>query len=204
MPAPDQATLDRRGAIIVALRRIVPGEGVIETAAELRAYETDGLTAYRQMPMVVVLPETVEQVSRVLAYATTTVSRWCRAARGTSLVRRRAAACRRCPARHGEFNRILDIDYDNRCVVVAARRHQSRASPGRRAAGFYYAPDPSSPDRLHDRRQCRGKFRRRALPQIRPDHQQRARHRNGADRPARSSGSAASISTARATISWAS
>ena len=67
MPAPDQATLDRRGAIIAALRRIVPGEGVIDTAAELRAFETDGLTAYRQVPMVVVLPETVEQVARILA-----------------------------------------------------------------------------------------------------------------------------------------
>ena len=46
----------------------MPGEGVIETTTEMRAYETDGLTAYRQLPLAVVLPETTEQVSRVLSY----------------------------------------------------------------------------------------------------------------------------------------
>ena len=48
------------------LRSIVPGEGVIASEREMRPYECDGLTAYRQLPMVVVLPDTTEQVSRVL------------------------------------------------------------------------------------------------------------------------------------------
>ena len=69
LPVPDQDAICRRGEIAAALRTIVPGEGVIETPVEMRAYETDGLTAYRQLPLVVVLPETVEQVSRVLRYA---------------------------------------------------------------------------------------------------------------------------------------
>ncbi|MBV8523392.1 MAG: FAD-binding protein, partial [Acetobacteraceae bacterium] len=68
MPAPDQAVLTRREEIIAALRQIVPGEGVIDTVPERRAYETDGLTAYRQLPMVVVLPSTTDQVSQVLRY----------------------------------------------------------------------------------------------------------------------------------------
>ena len=68
MPAPDQAVLARRGTIVDALRAIVPGEGVIDTAAEMLPYESDGLMAYRQPPMVVVLPDTTEQVSRVLKY----------------------------------------------------------------------------------------------------------------------------------------
>ena len=68
MPAPDQTTLDRRSEIIAALRRIVPGEGVIDGAAQLSAYETDGLTAYRQIPMVAVLPDTVDQVRQILSY----------------------------------------------------------------------------------------------------------------------------------------
>src|SRR5947209_20179686 len=68
MPASDQAVLDRRDAIVAALRAIVPGEGVIDSALEMRPYETDGLTAYRQPPMVVVLPSTTEEVSRVLRY----------------------------------------------------------------------------------------------------------------------------------------
>ena len=68
MPASDQAVLARRAEIIAALRAIVPGEGVIDTPAEMRAYESDGLTAYRQPPMVVVLPETTEQVALILKY----------------------------------------------------------------------------------------------------------------------------------------
>ncbi len=64
MPAPDQAILGRRNAIVAALRAIVPGEGVIDSPAEMLPYESDGLMAYRQPPMVVVLPDTSEQVSR--------------------------------------------------------------------------------------------------------------------------------------------
>ena len=71
MPAPDEGALARRTEIVAALRAIVPGEGVIADEASLRPWETDGLTAYRQVPLVVVLPETVAQVSAVL--------RWCHA-----------------------------------------------------------------------------------------------------------------------------
>src|SRR4029078_5672757 len=68
MPAPDQAVLGRRETIVAALRAIVPGEGVIDSAAEMLAYESDGLTAYRQPPVCVVRPDTTEQVSQVLKY----------------------------------------------------------------------------------------------------------------------------------------
>ena len=47
MPEPDAGVLARRGEIVAALRRIVPGEGVIDSPAELRAYESDGLTAFQ-------------------------------------------------------------------------------------------------------------------------------------------------------------
>ena len=66
MPEADGTVLERRAEIVARLRAIVPGEGVIDSAAEMRVYESDGLTAYRQPPMVVVLPDTTEQVSRVL------------------------------------------------------------------------------------------------------------------------------------------
>ena len=68
MPTPDAAVCERRAEIVEALRHIVPGEGVIVSEAERRAYESDGLTAYRQLPLVVVLPSTVEQVAAVLRY----------------------------------------------------------------------------------------------------------------------------------------
>ena len=68
MPPPDQAVLGCRAEIVTALRRIVPGEGVIDAEHERRAFECDGLTAYHQLPMVVVLPETTAQVVEVLRY----------------------------------------------------------------------------------------------------------------------------------------
>src|SRR3546814_6862593 len=68
MPPSDAGVLARRADIVRALRSIVPGEGVIEDVDALRPYEADGLTADRQPPMVVVLPETTEQVSRIVAW----------------------------------------------------------------------------------------------------------------------------------------
>ncbi len=92
MPEADKAVLGRRDAIVAALRAIVPGEGVIDTPSEMRPYESDGLTAYRQPPMVVVLPDTTEQVSRRPALLPSRrASRWCRAAPAP---RCRAARCR--------------------------------------------------------------------------------------------------------------
>ena len=68
MPEPNAAVLGRRAEIAAALREIVPGEGVIDHPDGMRPFESDGLTAYRQMPLVVVLPETTEQVARILRY----------------------------------------------------------------------------------------------------------------------------------------
>ena len=68
MPEPDSAILERRQRIVASLRTIVHGEGVIATERELRPYESDGLTAYRQLPMVVVLPEMTDQVAEILRY----------------------------------------------------------------------------------------------------------------------------------------
>ena len=68
MPKPDEDVLARRQEIATALREIVPGEGVIVDEDALRPYESDGLTAYKTLPLIVVLPETTEQVSQVLRY----------------------------------------------------------------------------------------------------------------------------------------
>src|ERR1700752_4480218 len=68
MPAPDDGVLQRRAEIVEALRQSVPNEGVIASEAERRAYESDGLTAYRQLPMVVALPSHVDQGAAVLRY----------------------------------------------------------------------------------------------------------------------------------------
>ena len=66
MPVPDAAVIARRAEIVAALRRIVPGEGVIDSEPERRVYESDGLTAYRQVPLIVVLPSTTVCMSSSL------------------------------------------------------------------------------------------------------------------------------------------
>src|SRR6201997_3582262 len=85
MPVPDAAVVARRDEIAAALRRIVPGEGVIASEPERRAYESDGLTAYRQLPLVVVLPSTVGQVAAVLRYCKSIALKVVPRGAGTSL-----------------------------------------------------------------------------------------------------------------------
>ncbi|MBI2718432.1 MAG: FAD-binding protein [Rhizobiales bacterium] len=144
MPVPDSAVLARRAEIAADLGRIVRGEGVIATATEMRAYETDGLTAYRQVPLAVVLPETVEQVSRVLRYAYDNGIKVVPRGAGTSLSGGALPLADGILLGMGKFNRVLDIDYDNRCVVVQPGVTNLAISQAVEASGFYYAPDPSS------------------------------------------------------------
>ena len=144
MPAPDTATLAKRDRIIAAMRAIVPGEGVISDADGLRPWESDGLTAYRQPPMLVVLPETVEQVSAVL--------RWCHAegvrvvprGSGTSLSGGALPLADAVLLGMGKFKRVLDIDYEDRVAVVQPGVTNLAITQAVEGKGFYYAPDPSS------------------------------------------------------------
>src|SRR5438105_214606 len=118
MPTPDGATIARRDEIAAALRRIVPGEGVIVSEPERRAYESDGLTAYHQPPLVVVLPSTVAQVSAVLGYCKDEGIKVVPRGAGTSLSGGALPLADGVLLGLAKFNRILDIDYDNRCVVA--------------------------------------------------------------------------------------
>jgi len=144
MPAPDPETLAKRERIIAAMRAIVPGEGVITEPHELRPWESDGLTAYRQPPMLVVLPETVEQVSAVL--------RWCHdegvkvvpRGSGTSLSGGALPLADAVLLGLGKFKRVVDIDYDDRVAVVQPGVTNLAITQAVEARGFYYAPDPSS------------------------------------------------------------
>ena len=66
MPDPDQNVIDRRDDICAALRKLVPVECVIDSKESMKAFDADGLSAYRQLPLAVVLPETVEQIAAVM------------------------------------------------------------------------------------------------------------------------------------------
>src|SRR5215470_15398937 len=144
MPTPDATVLSRRDEIATALRRIVPGEGVIVSEPERRAYESDGLTAYRQSPLVVVLPSTVEQVSQILRYCREHGVKIVPRGAGTSLSGGALPLADGVLLGMGKFNRILEIDYANRCAVVQPGVTNLGISNAVAHAGFYYAPDPSS------------------------------------------------------------
>ena len=144
MPQPDAQVLARRAQIVAALRKIVDGEGVIDHPDGLRPYESDGLTAYRQPPMVVVLPETTQQVAEVL--------RWCHAegvkvvprGAGTSLSGGALPLADAVLLGMAKFNRILEVDYDDRIAVVQPGVTNLAVTRAVEEQGFYYAPDPSS------------------------------------------------------------
>src|SRR5436189_4459621 len=144
MPAADEAVLARRDAIVAALRAIVPGEGVIDSTAEMIPYESDGLTAYRQPPMVVVLPDTTEQVSRILKYCFEQGIKVVPRGAGTSLSGGALPLADGVLLGLGKFKRIREIDFDNRVVVTEPGVTNLAISQAVEHAGFYYAPDPSS------------------------------------------------------------
>ncbi len=144
MPAPDPAVLAQRDDLAAALRRILPAEAVIADADELRAYECDGLTAYRALPMLVVLPETTEEVSRILALCHGRGVKVVPRGAGTGLSGGALPLADGVTLGLGKFNRILDVDLDNRCAVVQPGVTNLAITQAVEYDGFYYAPDPSS------------------------------------------------------------
>jgi glycolate oxidase len=144
MPTPDAAVLQRRAEIIEVLRQVVPGEGVIVSEPERRAYESDGLTAYRQLPFVVVLPSRVEEVAAVLRYCKEIGVKVVPRGAGTSLSGGALPLADGVLLGMAKFNRIIEIDYDNRCVVAQPGVTNLALTQAVEHAGFYYAPDPSS------------------------------------------------------------
>src|SRR6201986_4073923 len=111
MPASDQAVLGRRAEIVAALRVIVPGEGVIDSPAEMVPYESDGLMAYRQPPMVVGLPDNTEQVSKVLKYCFDEGIKVVPRGSGTSLSGGALPLADGVLLGLGKFKRIREIDF---------------------------------------------------------------------------------------------
>ena len=144
MPKPDEVVIARRAEIIKAMQAIVPGEGVIFDETELRAFECDGLMAYRQLPMIVVLPENTEQVSKILKYCHENDVKIVPRGAGTGLSGGALPLADGITLGLSKFNRVLDIDFENRCVVTQPGVTNLAITQAVEQAGFYYAPDPSS------------------------------------------------------------
>lgn len=144
MPQKDDYTLMRRTQIAVALKKIVREENVITNLDSLRIYDSDGLTAFRQPPMLVVLPETTEQVAAILHYCAKQKIKIVARGAGTSL------SGGALPLEDGivlglaKLNKILEVDLPNHCAVVQSGVPNLAITKAVEKKGFYYAPDPSS------------------------------------------------------------
>ncbi len=143
-PAPDPRILARRDDIIAGLARLVPSECLVVSLDERRAFETDALTAYRKMPLAVVLPRSTEEVSAVLKFLNAEGVKVVPRGAGTSLSGGAIPQEDAVVVGVSKLNRILEIDYANRVARVQAGVTNLGVTDAIMADGFFYAPDPSS------------------------------------------------------------
>jgi glycolate oxidase len=144
MPEPDAAVIARRDQIVTALRRLLLDDGIIAEPEGLKPYESDGLTAYRQVPLAVALPRSAAEVAAVLRYCQREGIKVVPRGGGTSLSGGALPLADGIILGLSRLNRILDIDFENRCAVVQPGVTNLAVSQAVAGAGFYYAPDPSS------------------------------------------------------------
>ncbi|MGH6893860.1 MAG: FAD-linked oxidase C-terminal domain-containing protein [Dongiaceae bacterium] len=144
MPALDQEAIGARKRIAADLGRLVAPASVIAAPTALKAYESDGLTAYRQPPLVAVLPASTAEVARVLAYCHERKLKVVPRGSGTSLSGGALPLADGVLLGLGKLSRILEIDLENRCAIVQPGVPNLAISHAVADRGFYYAPDPSS------------------------------------------------------------
>ena len=144
MPEPDAGVIADRARLAARLRDILPPGNVIDDRDGMRAFDSDGLTAYSAMPLIVALPESTAQVAAVLAACAETGVKVVPRGAGTGLSGGALPLADGVSLALTKLNRILEIDYDNRCAVVQPGVTNLAISEAVAAEGFYYAPDPSS------------------------------------------------------------
>jgi glycolate oxidase len=143
-PAPKPEILARRSEIVAGLRRLLPGEAVIGEAISLKPYETDGLTAYRQIPLAVVLPASEAQVIAVLKFCHAQGIRVVPRGAGTSLSGGALPMADAVVVGMMRMNRITEINFADRYAVVQPGVTNLGITKAVEGEGFFYAPDPSS------------------------------------------------------------
>src|SRR5215207_1546509 len=143
-PLPDEAILARRKEILPGLGALVAPEALIVTEDERRAFETDGLTAYRKLPLAVVLPSTTAEVSAVMRFCCEHRVKVVPRGAGTSLSGGAIAQEDAIVLGVAKMNRVLSVDFQNRAARVQSGITNLAISEAVGHEGFFYAPDPSS------------------------------------------------------------
>ena len=144
MPKIDRKLFGKKVTIIKNLKKIIKAENVLDHEDELRPFETDALSAYKQKPLAVVFPENTKEVSKILEYCNQERIKVVPRGAGTGLSGGALPLMDSILLCLGKFNNIIDIDYKNRCVVAQSGVTNLSITQAVQNKGFYYAPDPSS------------------------------------------------------------
>ena len=133
-----------RGEAVAALRAVLPDRCILANDEETRAYECDGLAAYRQMPMIVLLPENEAQVVAAIAVCRELQLRIVPRGAGTGLSGGAMPIAGGVVLSTARLNRIVKLDATARTAVVQPGVRNLAISEAAAPHGLYYAPDPSS------------------------------------------------------------
>ena len=126
------------------LRRLVPVGSILVEEEDLRPYECDGLSVYRELPLVVVLPETIAQIQEIMRLCHRLKVPVVARGAGTGLSGGALPLTNGVLLSLAKFNRILDVDPVNRTANVQPGVRNLAISEAAKKYGLYYAPDPSS------------------------------------------------------------
>ncbi len=144
MPVPDASILARKDQIVAGLRQILPDDAVISDPNETRAYECDGLAAYRCPPLAAVLPSTTQEVVDVLKFCKAQGLPVVPRGSGTSLAGGALPTADSIIVGVARLNDVLETDYANRVIRVQTGRTNLSVTGAVEDHDFFYAPDPSS------------------------------------------------------------
>ena len=144
LPKVDRVTVSKKDIIVSSLKNFTSKENVLSELDEIKPYETDALAAYKNLPLAVVLPENTEEVSDILKYCHQENIKVIPRGAGTGLSGGALPLNDAIILGLGKFNKILDIDFDNKCVVTQPGVTNLSITHAVKHKGYYYAPDPSS------------------------------------------------------------
>lgn len=144
MPEPDQQIIARKNEIVSELINAIGEEGVIHEPHETIAYECDALTAYRCPPLAVALPKTTQEVSKILKICNRLGVPVVPRGSGTSLAGGALPTADSIVLGVARLNDVIEIDYDNRLIIVQSGITNLSVSGAVAEEDFFYAPDPSS------------------------------------------------------------
>ena len=144
MPKIDRKLIAKKDEVTSDLKKIINPKNVLDHIDEIRPFETDALSAYKQKPMLVVFPENTKEVSGILSYCNKKRIKVVPRGAGTGLSGGSLPLADSILLCLGKFNRIINIDYKNRCVVAQPCVTNLSITQAVEEKGFYYAPDPSS------------------------------------------------------------